>query len=337
MLDINTSADVSGCPPGKENDPICGLVPPTGSGGGGGGGGGGSSNTPSSSSSGGGGGTPSSPPPPPPPPPSPQYLISTFNFLAHYPGVGCEGDGVVDSNVTGDYFQGNCDETMDLVDKVYDNLTYHELCQIIVWIVKDTKYEFSNCSCTDYTYKETSPGGITTRYCDGRIEEIRTNGYMRLVEASGSKTEVIPTKTVLDTPSLTVTGVIEAQNITRGHAPAAISDEKLKENIIGISNKYGSSIELLSKLNPVSFRWKDDKTNKSVALKQDIGLIAQEVEKVIPELVENIEYLGDYKGVKYVSIIPILIDAIKELSNRVEELERNGHLIYDSTIKFKGL
>ncbi|NCU92312.1 MAG: tail fiber domain-containing protein [Synechococcaceae bacterium WB7_1B_046] len=50
-----------------------------------------------------------------------------------------------------------------------------------------------------------------------------------------------------------------------------------------------------------------------------LGLIAQEVEKVIPEIVHG----DSTKSIAYDSLIPVLIEAIKELKNEIEELKNN--------------
>jgi uncharacterized protein YdeI (BOF family) len=85
------------------------------------------------------------------------------------------------------------------------------------------------------------------------------------------------------------------------------SDQNLKTNIKPIE----SSLSKLLKLNGVTFDWKD--TNKPA-----IGVIAQEVEKIFPELVsQNL----DHKTVKYNGLIGVLIEAVKELHTKVENLE----------------
>ena len=87
----------------------------------------------------------------------------------------------------------------------------------------------------------------------------------------------------------------------------AFSDRRLKENIETIPN----ALEKVEALRGVTFTRKDTG-------KESIGLIAQEVEEVIPEVVNN---EGEYKGVAYGNLVGVLIEAVKELSAEVEELK----------------
>lgn len=98
------------------------------------------------------------------------------------------------------------------------------------------------------------------------------------------------------------------------------SDEKLKDNIEPIHN----ALDKVSKLNGVSFTWncgsrKDEK---------DLGVIAQNVEKVLPELVREKEspYHDDQtiKTVDYEKLTAVLIEAVKELQQKVEKLENKN-------------
>jgi hypothetical protein len=86
------------------------------------------------------------------------------------------------------------------------------------------------------------------------------------------------------------------------------SDERLKENIKTIEN----AIDKVSSLRGVEFEFKEDH-------KKQIGVIAQEVEKVIPQVV------GDnpdgFKGVQYGNLVGLLIEAIKEQQKQIEELK----------------
>ena len=53
----------------------------------------------------------------------------------------------------------------------------------------------------------------------------------------------------------------------------------------------------------------------------DVGVIAQEIEKVLPEVVTTRD--NGYKAVKYEKIIPLLVEAIKELQEEIKELKKD--------------
>jgi hypothetical protein len=88
----------------------------------------------------------------------------------------------------------------------------------------------------------------------------------------------------------------------------AISDERVKDNVQPISN----ALEKLEQITGVSFDWKPE----SGHLGHDYGVIAQEIEKVLPEVVITRD--SGYKAVKYEKIIPLLIEAIKELKGQIK-------------------
>jgi hypothetical protein len=89
------------------------------------------------------------------------------------------------------------------------------------------------------------------------------------------------------------------------------SDEKLKENIELISTEQ---IDNLFKINPVHFSYKADK-NKL----KHFGVLAQDVEKVFPELVNTVD--KDYKTVNYQEFIPIMLSKMKQMQNEIDELK----------------
>ncbi|MDC3266288.1 tail fiber domain-containing protein [bacterium] len=97
------------------------------------------------------------------------------------------------------------------------------------------------------------------------------------------------------------------------------SDKNLKENITRIED----ALEKVRWLKGVEFDWKKDVISNlpHVGPKpdHDIGLIAQEVEQVFPEAVTVRD--DGYKAVDYSRLVPVLIEAIKELSYRVNILE----------------
>jgi len=93
------------------------------------------------------------------------------------------------------------------------------------------------------------------------------------------------------------------------------SDVRLKDNIKSIDK----ALDKVNKIQGIEFDWKEFERihgNKG----HDVGVIAQEVEKVIPEVVTTRD--NGYKAVKYEKIVPLLIEAIKDLSKQVDGLKR---------------
>ena len=109
-----------------------------------------------------------------------------------------------------------------------------------------------------------------------------------------------------DVGTLTVTGDVVAYG--------SPSDERLKENIKPIK----SALDKVMKLQGVTFDWK--KTDSVLELKEDIGFIAQDVQKVVPELVR--ENTNGLLSMRHQGITPILLEAIKELKAEIEELKK---------------
>ena len=114
------------------------------------------------------------------------------------------------------------------------------------------------------------------------------------------------------------TGEIRATNdVTAFYS----SDKSLKENIKNIKNP----LEKVSQINGVTFDWTDDYIkqhggeDKYFVRKNDVGVIAQEIEKVLPEVVATRE--DGIKAVKYDRIVALLIESIKELKKEIEELK----------------
>ena len=94
----------------------------------------------------------------------------------------------------------------------------------------------------------------------------------------------------------------------------ASSDERLKNNISPIKNP----IEKINQISGNSFNWNENK--QDIYKGKDYGVIAQEIESVLPELV--VEREDGYKAVKYDKLVSLLIEGIKELSSEVNQLKQ---------------
>ncbi len=94
------------------------------------------------------------------------------------------------------------------------------------------------------------------------------------------------------------------------------SDERFKQNITPIS----FPLEKLLQLNGVEYEMKTTAFAKNhFQHGRQMGLLAQEVEKVVPEAVSEMD---GYKGVDYARLVPLLIESIKELKKEIEELKK---------------
>ncbi len=92
------------------------------------------------------------------------------------------------------------------------------------------------------------------------------------------------------------------------------SDKRLKENIKPIE----SALDKAMKLQGVTFDWKE--SDSLLDIKEDIGFIAQDVQKVVPELVREND--NGMLSMRHQGIAPILLEAIKELKAEIEELKK---------------
>lgn len=114
-----------------------------------------------------------------------------------------------------------------------------------------------------------------------------------------------------------VTGEIRATNEITAYFT---SDMRLKENVVPLAN----ALDLVKDLGGYSFDWIDSHINERggedgfFVRKHDVGLIAQEVRDVLPEAVATRE--NGYLAVKYERVIPLLVEAIKELSAKVDRI-----------------
>lgn len=159
-----------------------------------------------------------------------------------------------------------------------------------------------------------TPGsaGLATNANNVDVNDITTGTGYRLVFADSSGTsyeqmnvhnggiEYDP-----GTKTLRVGGDIVAYN--------NFSDKTLKKNI----KEYQGGLGAILKLNPVTYEWK--KGREGV----EIGLIAQEVEEVVPQVVREQQRMdeGIYKTVDYEKLVAVLIDAVQDQQKQIDELK----------------
>jgi len=96
------------------------------------------------------------------------------------------------------------------------------------------------------------------------------------------------------------------------------SDQRLKTDVTTIDD----ALDIVNSMRGVRFKYNDTarELNPDVSEETQVGVIAQEVEQHLPEVIKDSPF-DDYKGVRYENITAVLIEAVKTLSARVEELE----------------
>lgn len=134
--------------------------------------------------------------------------------------------------------------------------------------------------------------------------------------------------TITSTGTLTMSGSYSGSFSASGNITAYSSDERLKD----FKGKIENALDKVDKLNGYYYEWND--TAKGIdaeAFKDgvEIGVNAQEVEAVMPEVVAEApivkihELDTDYKTVHYDKLVPLLIESIKELKAEIEILKKD--------------
>jgi hypothetical protein len=153
------------------------------------------------------------------------------------------------------------------------------------------------------------------------VSAMFTNSANALVIGAGAFDQVQLNKKVL--VSGAALGVNVAASATAGRIDASndivaysSSDERLKHNITPIEN----ALDKVKSLTGVEFDWKPEYKHAHGYEGHDTGIIAQQVQEVIPSAVRTND--TGFLAVRYEKLIGLLIEANKELAARVEELEK---------------
>lgn len=118
--------------------------------------------------------------------------------------------------------------------------------------------------------------------------------------------------------NVTVTNNITAGGTIRADGDVVAyytSDKNLKTNIEKIEN----ALEKTTRLNGVTFNWNELAVDKDPAVREP-GVLAQDLLEVLPEAVT--ERADGYLAVRYEKMVPLLIEAIKELKNEIDQLKK---------------
>lgn len=98
------------------------------------------------------------------------------------------------------------------------------------------------------------------------------------------------------------------------------SDERFKKNI----ENMGYGLTTLMELRPVTYQWKEEENGDT-----KLGFIAQELEKVVPEVVSIANDDIQTRGVNYAELVPVLVKAIQEQQQIIDGLEGENASLKD--------
>ena len=109
-------------------------------------------------------------------------------------------------------------------------------------------------------------------------------------------------------------GIAKTLNVGEDVVAYASSDERYKDNLQAITNP----IDKVKSLTGYTFTWNDK--HEQFNGNNDIGVVAQEVEKILPEIVDTRD--NGYKAVKYEKMVALLIEAVKDQQEQIDELKQ---------------
>ncbi|ANI89300.1 hypothetical protein A9P82_08350 [Arachidicoccus ginsenosidimutans] len=173
------------------------------------------------------------------------------------------------------------------------------------------------------TFGNVSPyGAYTTNF----------NGYGFYFTSSSSPGDFLEMNVSTSNPRIAGTGnqivfyntETSTFNTIQVQSVSTMSDRRAKMNILPLT----SGLDKIKRLKPVSFTWRERMGSDKVRMKAkgkpatDVGFIAQDVEQVIPDAVNDfIDTTSDVKMLNYNAIVSVLTQAVKELSDKVDSLQ----------------
>jgi len=169
----------------------------------------------------------------------------------------------------------------------------------------------SNGTAADSIFINSVAGGLTMT--SGGVVNLATNSNTGAVNIGTLGNRLITVGANSGTSKI----VLDAVDVQITNGFTTTSDIRLKENFEPMSN----ALELVTQLNGTYYTWKkdagDDKPRK-------LGFIAQEIEKVIPELVKTDS--EGMKSVDYIGVVPVLVEALKNQQKQINELKALLHV-----------
>ena len=190
-----------------------------------------------------------------------------------------------------------------------DSVTYAQSLAPNVTNVLDFNSLRLNGQIITVVYRPSQRLGVTEIDAISRTEVIST-GLPSLISQTVTVSGTTPSKDIYS-GALTVAGGLGVQGDIFTQTITETSALALKENISPIE----SAIDKVKQLNGVQFSWKKDYSQQAT----EYGLIAEDVHKITPNLVSSSD--GKPQGVKYSKVVALLIEAVKQQQEQIDELK----------------
>lgn len=184
---------------------------------------------------------------------------------------------------------------------VNDTSAYNPRLPYIEWLAGEKKAdgEFPRAMYLGWGHT-----GETGRYVDMKLE----NEYDLAIRGGN-----VGIGTASPSHALHVSG-----DIAHEGSVISVSDARLKKNVRGIDNP----LRVIEALRGVRYERTDEASDAT-----QIGVIAQEVETVLPELVQELDPKSGTKGVNYIGLIPVLIEALKQQQATIDSLSETREVL----------
>jgi len=180
-------------------------------------------------------------------------------------------------------------------------------------------YNGSSLNIVSNTYVTDNSGNSVQLNPGGAIEIVRTAGPFIDFKNSSTDDFDVRIENYTSQYGLVIRSANSAASLSvEGDIIAFVSDERLKTNIKPIENALDKTLSLSG------FTFNFNETAQSLGFDGNtpcVGVSAQEVQKVLPEAVKPAPIDENYITVQYEKLVPLLIEAVKELSNKVDSLE----------------
>jgi hypothetical protein len=162
-----------------------------------------------------------------------------------------------------------------------------------------------------FASKDGYRGAVIESKAAGAWSGSSSDGYLQFKTTPDNTTVPVVRLTITSSGNATLTGSLTQNS----------SDIRLKENIQPITN----SLEKVKSLSGFTYNW--NKTAQDIGFKGEehdelqVGLSAQDVEKIQPEVVKPAPIDNNYKTIQYEKLVPLLVEAIKEQQEQIETLK----------------